>query len=328
MPANLSPEYKDADREYRVARTPEEKLRALEKMLATIPKHKGTEKMQADLKRRISQMRDGMEGSRGKKGFSVTVEAEGAAQVAIIGAPNAGKSALVEACTNARVQVADFPFSTREPAPGMLSFEDVQFQLVDLPPVCREYMESWVSDIVRNADCGLWVCDAAAEDLPRWLDEVEQVLSERKIRLVGGSEGSRERHEPVRRLPTLIVAQKMDEEAAGRGLELLRRRFEPALRVLPLSAMADRDFARLGRELFDLNRLIRVYAKPPGKEPDRSRPFVLRRGDTLLDFARLVHKELAESLDYARVWGQGKFDGQRIMREQELADGDVVELHA
>jgi hypothetical protein len=328
MPANLSPEYKDADAAYRQAKDPAEKLRWLERMLATIPKHKGTEKMQADLKTRIARLKDDQEKSSGKKGFSIKVDPAGAAQVALVGAPNAGKSALVEATTNARVEVTDFPFGTREPVPAMFEWEHVQFQLVDLPPVCREFQEAFVTDIIRNADSALWVLDASDPDgLQRWVDEVPAVLAEKKIELVGDDGPFGARHEPVRRLPTRVLAAKSDADDSGRGLAWIQARLGPRYRILALSALGDRDFAQLGRALFDLNRLMRVFSKPPGKEADRTKPFVIPRGSTLIDFAARVHKDFAEELAFARVWGPGKFDGQRIQRDQELSDGDLVELH-
>jgi uncharacterized protein len=327
MTTNLSPEYKDAEQAFRAAKDPAERLSWLERMLATIPKHKGTEKMQADLKRRISKLKEGQEVSGSKKGFSVRVEAEGAAQVALIGSPNVGKSALVEVTTNARVEVADFPFSTREPVPAMLHFENLQFQLVDLPPVSREHMESFVPEIIRNADCALWLIDASVQDVQRWVDETVSALIEKKVDLVGSHAQGGGRQDPVRKLPTLILASKMDVKGAQTGLDWLRQRFEPAFGLHPVSAMADNDFSWLGKALFDLNQLLRAYSKPPGKEPDPSLPFVMHRGDRLIDFATRVHKDFAAKLKYARVWGKGKFDGQRISANQELTDGDVIELH-
>jgi ribosome-interacting GTPase 1 len=327
MPANLSPEFKEAEDAYRQAKDPQARLVCLEKMLSTIPKHKGTEKMQADIKRRIKRLKEGIEKKGGKKGFSVRVDKEGAAQVVLMGAPNAGKSALVEVSTNARTESADHPFSTRSPVPGMLTFENLQFQLVDLPPVSDEYMEPWVTDIIRTADAALWVIDASDPDIAATVDDTAGLLSQKKIAPVGADAPPSRGHEPVRRIRTLIVATKMDEPGAEDGLAHLRERFGPGMTTLALSALGDGDFSRLGLALFELIAIIRVYSKTPGKDADLSKPHILHRGDCLMDFARIVHKDFAEKLRYARVWGTGKFDGQRIQRDQELADGDVVELH-
>lgn len=328
MPANLTPEYKAAEEAYKAAGSAQEKLVCLERMLSTIPKHKGTEKMQADIKRRIARTREAIEkGGGGKKGFSVTVEPEGAAQVVLAGAPNAGKSALVEATTNARVEIGDHPFATRQPVPAMLAHLDLQLQLVDLPPISREYMEYWVTDVMRTADSAIWVIDAADPDWPQAVDEVAGLLAERKLELIGPAAERGSRQDIVRRLPALVVAAKADEPIAAEQLPAIRDRFEPEYPLLAISALGDEDFGPLGRSLFELNRLLRVYSKSPGKEADKSRPYVMHRGDTVIDFARAVHKDFAQSLRYARVWGAGKFDGQRVQRDQELVDGDVIELH-
>ena len=143
MPANLTPEYLAAEEEFKSAQSHEEKIAALERMLSTVPKHKGTEKLQADIKRRLSRERK--EGH--KKGGARTVpfwlvKKEGAGQVALIGPPNAGKSSLLAALTNARPEVADYPFTTHAPTPGMMAYENIQVQLIDLPPVSRSEVSS------------------------------------------------------------------------------------------------------------------------------------------------------------------------------------------
>jgi len=247
--------------------------------------------------------------------------------VVLVGAPNAGKSSLVEAITNARVEIGDHPFATRTPVPAMFTFEDLQFQLVDLPAVSAEYMEPWVTDVIRVAEAVIWTVDASDPAWAAGVDEVIQVLAERKTELVGPQAERGSRQDIVRKLPAVVAATKVDEDAAAGLLPAIRARFEPAHPVLPLSAMADDDFSGLGRALFETNRIVRVYSKSPGKEPELGKPFVLHSGDTLLEFARVVHKDFAEKLRYARVWGEGKFDGQRIQRDQELVDGDVIELH-
>jgi ribosome-interacting GTPase 1 len=326
MPANLTPEYMAAEEAYKAAKDPQEKLLCLERMLSTIPKHKGTEKMQADLKRRIARTREALEKRGGKKGFGISVDSEGAAQVVLVGATNSGKSALVEATTNARVEVGDHPFSTRLPVPAMLPYENIQFQLVDLPPISREHMEYWVTTVIRNADSALWVIDASDPGFAAKIEEVTSVLAERKLQLIGPDARRGSPGEVVRRVPTLVIAGKMDEPTSAKILPELRRQLEPEFELLALSAMADPDLGAVGRQLFALNRIVRVYSKAPGKEPNLSQPFIFHEGDELMDFARKVHKDFAAKLSYARVWGEGKFDGQRVPRDHKLADGDVIEL--
>lgn len=327
MPANLTPEYKAAELAFQQAKEPEEKITWLEKMLAVIPKHKGTDHLQADLKRRLSKLKDGLEKKGKQRGFAVTVEREGAAQLAIVGSPNSGKSTLVEAITNAKVEVADYPFSTRSPVPGMLIFEDIQFQLIDLPPVSREYQEPFVTDIIRNSDGVLWVIDAAEPHNETFVQELLEILEEKKIAMVGRDHPDAGRQDRVRWLPALVVASKMDVEGARRGLSWIRRRFEPELGVVALSALGDSQFDELEQAVFHLSKVVRVYSKMPSREADMSRPYILHEGDTVVQFATQVHKDFAEKLKFARVWGKGKFDGQRVTGKFELTDDDVIEFH-
>jgi ribosome-interacting GTPase 1 len=327
MPANLSVQYKEAEAEYKKAKDPQAKLACLESMLSLIPKHKGTEKMQAEIKRKIARLKESLQkSSKGKKGFSVSVDKEGAAQVVLVGAPNAGKSALIEATTNAKADVADYPFSTKSPCPAMFAFENIQFQLVDLPPISSENMEAWVSDIVRNADAALWVVDAADPDIEQKINETQSVLDSKKIELVGPNTDAAKWQDSIMRLKTLILAAKTDESEAAKGISYLKQNFEGQIDIIEISAMGDDDFTTLALALFELNKIVRVYSKSPGKDPDLSKPFILHQGDCLMDFARMVHKDFAQNLKYARIWGEGKYDGQRVQRNHILSDGDIVEL--
>src|SRR5262245_48899810 len=182
MPANLTPQYMSAEQRFKQASTHEEKIASLEEMLRVIPKHKGTDKLQADLKRRLSKLRqEAQKTAATRRGYTLSVEAEGAGQIVMVGPPNVGKSALLGALTKATPEVADYPFTTRRPLPGMMPFENVQIQLVDMPPISQEHMEPWMSQIVRNADALLLVVDLAD---PAVLDAVEfiaAVLQEWKI---------------------------------------------------------------------------------------------------------------------------------------------------
>src|SRR5262249_23744379 len=175
MPANLTPQYMSAEQRFKQASTHEEKIACLEEMLRVIPKHKGTDKLQADLKRRLSKLRqEAQKAAATRRGYSLSVEAEGAGQIVLVGPPNAGKSALLRALSKATPEVADYPFTTRRPMPGMMPFENVQLQLVDMPPIAREYMEPWMSQIVRNANALLLVVDLCD---PAVLDAVEFILA-------------------------------------------------------------------------------------------------------------------------------------------------------
>ncbi|MGH2349929.1 MAG: GTPase [bacterium] len=325
MPANLTPDYMAADKKFKAAATPHEKLAALEEMLATIPKHKGTEKMQADLKRRIAKLRTEVQqrkkgAARGKPFFQI--DKEGAGQVVLVGGPNVGKSMLLAALTNAEPEVADYPFTTRAPQPGMSTFENVQVQMVDLPPVTPEFAEGWLFGIIRTADAAVLVVDLASDELLSETDAVFDQLAAANIRLVP------DRVEAPGDKRALVVANKLDARGAGDRLALLREFLGGRLPVLPVSATAGTGLDALREQLFRLLGVIRIYSKPPGKKIDLSAPFILTQGATVLDAAEAVHKDFVVKLKYARLWGGETYQGQMVGRDHVLKDGDILELHA
>ncbi|MGD0696765.1 MAG: GTPase [Terriglobia bacterium] len=324
MPANLTPEYLEAERAFKGAKTTDEKLEALERMLSTIPRHKGTEKLQADLKRRLSKLRAGHEKRAvSRVGLIHRVEKEGAGQVVLVGPPNSGKSQLLRSLTHAMPEVADYPFTTRIPLPGMMSFEDVQIQLVDLPPVHPDVPESWVYQIIRNADAALLVVDLSDPDL---LEDLETTLAETRKAKV--ELGARPITEPGWiALKTLLVGNKIDASGAVEDLEILKELYGPLFPILHISAQTGDGLAELRRAVFDLLQLVRVYTKAPGKKLEREAPYVLKRGSRLMDLAAHVHHDFLERLKFARVWGHGKFEGQMVNKDYLLADKDVIELH-
>lgn len=335
MPANLTPEYRAAAEAYRKARDPQERLQWLREMLRVLPKHKGTDHLQGDLKRRIRELSAELERPHrpgARRGPPLVVRPEGAAQVALVGPPNTGKSSLHARLTGSGAAAGPYPFTTQYPEPGMMPFEDIAFQLVDLPPVTPERPLGWLPGTLQTADAAWLVVDL--ED-PACLERVEAALGwlrERRVtltacweRAAGGGDGEEDVF--ALRLPTLLLAQKADRLADPQGelaafLEVAGLSY-PALAV---SAVSGQGLDQLGPWLFQHLGVVRVYTKVPGRPPDRSRPFTLRRGQTVEDVARLIHRDLARTLRYARVWGRGA-EGQPVGRDHPLQDGDVVELH-
>lgn len=343
MPANLSPEYKRAEQAYRAAQDERERLECLKEMLRTIPKHKGTEHLQADIKSRIKQLTDELSGP--KKGAARTgpvhvVRPEGAAQIALIGPPNSGKSALHARLTGSRASVGPFPHATTEPLPGMLPFEDIYFQLVDLPPISADYIDSWLVNALQPADAALLVVDLTDPACAELVQAVIDKLDERRVSLVpdwparvsaapDDEDDDARALDPFRkRLPTLLVANKRDLGFDPADLEVLKELTGLDLPAVSVSAETGEGLEQIAPFLFRELAIVRVYTKAPGKPPEMERPFTVRRGATVLDVARLVHKDIAASLKYARAWGTGVFDGQQVGPEHVLSDRDVIELHA
>jgi len=334
MPANLTPEYKNAEKEYRAASTPQEKLAGLEKMLATIPKHKGTDRMQGDLKRKISKLKNASQGSAGTRHLDIfRLERSGIGQVVLFGTPNVGKSAVVAATTKAKAQVAEYPFTTAMPVPGMMPFEDVKIQLVDLPPITAEHMPPGMMGAIRSADIVAVVVSLAAEDP---LGEVQvplDMLKGRGVTLVKTHqvpeipepEGPDDR--PLFPVRGFILATHLDDEKAQDNLAVIKDLYAEQLEVFAISSTSGQDIDELRAYLFDFLNVVRVYSKVPGRKVDKKDPFVLPHGSTVLDMAQAVHRDLPDQLRYARIWGANTYDGQTVQRGHVLSDGDVLELH-
>jgi hypothetical protein len=341
MPANLSPEYKEAQEKYRRARDPQEKLECLREMLRTIPRHKGTEHLQAEIKTRVKELTEELGGPRKgavRGGPDLTVRHEGAAQVALVGPPNAGKSSLHARLTGSHAAAGPYPFTTKHPLPGMLLHEDVQFQLVDLPPVAADYLEPWMAGTLHNADAVALVVDLSDPGCVEQLDAIERRLEEKKVSLVpragapaaAGTDDDEEGLDPFRaRLPALLLANKADLFAdPGAELAVFREIAPDPFESLAVSAETGSGLAAVGPALFALLGVVRVYSKVPGHPPDTGRPFTLRGGGTVRDVAQQVHRGMAAELRFARVWGRSAgFEGQQVSATHVVLDRDVVELH-
>lgn len=330
MPANLPPQYYELEREFRAEKDPREKLRLAQELLAIMPKHKGTDKLQADMKAKISKLKkqiaQGMtvHGARQAPAHD-HIEKEGAGQVILIGPPNSGKSSLLEALTHAKPAVADYPYSTREPVTGMMTFETVQIQLIDTPPISPESYENYLSGLIRNADLVVLVCDLAAHSTLDNVKFVVKKLEEKRIipkhKVSGQPEDPRFSYKR-----TLICAHKAYEDQSGRKRAQLASLF-PDFTVVATSILDESSLAAFKKAVFESLGIIRVYTKPVGKEVDFSNPIILPTGGTVEDAAVTLHKDFAHKLKFAKIWGQGKFDGQRVQRDFRLSDGDILEFH-
>jgi ribosome-interacting GTPase 1 len=328
MPANLPPDYFAAEKRLKQAREPEEKIRILEEMLAIMPKHKGTDHLKADLRAKIARLqREGMGKKQAKRTQNpYLVEKEGAAQVMLIGPPNSGKSQLLKTlCPSAQAVVEPYPYSTQKPVPGMMKHENVSFQLIDMPPIVNGKLEWWQAELLKLSDGAVLVLDVAEGGPLVDLEEIEQGLDGVNIKLLG----TRDETVPigVKGLAAIIAANKVDLPGAGETLEIFLELLEGRFEVVGISAVTGKGLGDLGKSIFDRLNIIRIYTKIPGRDPDMTDPYVLRQGATVMDLAVSVHKDFGEKLEYARVWGENTYDGQRVPRDYVLHDGDVVELH-
>ncbi|MFC2058980.1 GTPase [Chloroflexota bacterium] len=327
MPANLPPQYFEAEKAYRLAKVPEDKVEALETMLAIMPKHKGTDKLRAELRRRIAKYLEEAERrpSGARTGSTYNIRREGAGQIALVGLPNSGKSELVSALTGNLVEVADYPYTTKTPTPVMLMFENIQIQLLDMPPITDRDAKPWLSHIFRNADALLIVVDLGTDPVSQMVT-VAAELDKMMVKLLGKTDGE-DLLPGVVRKKVLVIANKCDLNYSAESYGGLKLEYGDEFIIIPASAKEGVDLEGVSRGIYDLLGIIRVYTKSPGKKPDFEDPIVLKKGSTIEDAAESVHKDFRNKLKYVQVWGSGKFDGQRVSRGHVLEDGDVVELH-
>jgi len=325
VPANLTPEYFKAEKWFRAAAATEEKILALEQMLRVMPKHKGTDHLRADLRRKLSKLKDTPRKKAGGKQADVFyVPRNGAGQVAFLGMPNCGKSSIVAALTNAKVAAADYPFATNVPVPGMLQFEDIQIQLIDTPPITADYIAPGQVGTYRNCDLIAVAADLAA-DAAAQLDVCLDFLDSRNL-LIDEQTSAVDAQGNLLAKKAVCIGTKCDIATPG-AVAAFRKSVAGRFPSAVTSAADGSGIDKLGRLFFDRLGIIRIYAKKPGKKADMDEPFTLPFGSTVMDLALAVHRELAAKLRYARIWGKGVYDGQNTQKSHVLNDGDIIELH-
>lgn len=327
MPANLTPQYLEAEAKFKQAKTAQEKIKALEVMMAVIPKHKGTEKLRGQLKSRMAKLKEELQKrpTIGRAEQAYNIKREGAAQVVLLGLPNSGKSTVFSKVTHAFSEVADYPFTTQKPIPGMMKFENLQIQLVDTPPVQLGRIEPGLSNLIRNADALLLVVDLTEEPIFQ-MEILQEELKGMKI-MIARKETVPSQEVGWASLKTLLLGNKCDVKNAMEGYRAFEICFRETFPVLPISAKEGMNLDELKKEVYRILDIIRVYTKVPGGEPDLTEPVVLKKGSTIENVALSIHKDFVKKLRYAKIWGSGKFDGQMVKRDYQVNEGDVIELH-
>ncbi|MGD2252880.1 MAG: TGS domain-containing protein [Anaerolineales bacterium] len=326
MPTNLPPQYFEVEKRYRAAKETSEKIECLEEMLTIIPKHKGTDRLRGDLRRKLSKLKTSAQvrkgGSRRVDAYSISKEGPG--QVVVAGAANTGKSSLVATLTNAEPEVSPSPHSTWKPTPGMMPVEDIQIQLIDTPPLDRDFAEPGLIDLIRRADLVLLMVDIQAHPIQQ-LEQALDLLLEHRI----APQHMQDSYQDRPRMtfpPFLLIVNKNDDDQSDQDVEVLQELIEGDWPLVAVSTETARNLESLKRAVFDRLDIVRVYSKAPGKDPDLGVPYVLQKGNTVSDLAAKVHKDFVENLKAARVWGSTAFEGQMVARDYVLHDGDIIEL--
>jgi len=327
MPTNLPPDYYKAEERFRAATTPADKINHLEEMMSIVPKHKGTDHLRADLRKKLSKLKDAARSKKGVKRHvsEYHIDKEGAGQVAVLGPPNAGKSALLQAVTNAEPEVSPAPFTTWGPTPGMMAIENIQVQLIDTPPLSEEYIDPEFLNLLRRVDLLLVLIDLQADPVQQ-LNAVYERLLENRI-APSHLRGEIEEDGYVLYVPCLVLVNKYDGEEYEEHYHIFRELMDQQCKTIPISAETGYNLDTLRQAVFDQLGVIRVYSQAPGKKPDFDAPFVIQKGATVGEFAAKVHKDFEENLKTARIWGSSAdFEGQMVSRDHVLRDEDVVEL--
>jgi hypothetical protein len=327
MPANLPPEYFAAERLYREAKTPEEKAKYLEELISKIPKHKGTDKIRADYRSKLAKLKTAALHAKkiSKHSSSYIIEKEGAeGRIIILGPTNIGKSLLVKTLSHAAPEVSDSPYTTWLPTPGILIFNDIHLQLIDTPPLDREFIVPDFLELIKTGDLICIMIDLLANPIEQFQNTI-RVLNEHRIYSDHQKEITNEQKPLL--YPIIVIVNKDDDAKLDEDFNVLEELLKDEWKLIPISIIRNRNIELLCSTFVKQLKLIRVYSKPPGKEVDLSRPFILKEGNTIDDFAIKVHKDFHEKFKTARVWGNHVFDGQYVGKEHILFDKDIVELH-
>jgi small GTP-binding protein len=327
MPTNLPPEYFEAERKFRAAESIPAKIQCLEELLSTIPKHKGTDHLRADLRRKLAKLKSEQHKSKniGKHDSEYHIEKEGSGRIVLTGPTNVGKSSLLAAVTHATPKISDSPFTTWSPIPGMMEVDKIQLQLIDTPPLSQEIGKSELFDLMRTADLILLMVDIQAFPIAQF-EESLAILEAHKI----APSHLRDNYPEDRTLffiPMVLIVNKVDSDHQIEDVVAFSDLLEGKWPQISISTLNRKNLDQLGKICIEQLNLIRIYSKPPGEEPDTSQPYVLKKGATIADFAAKVHRDFLEHLKSARVWGKKVYDGQQVSRDYVLDDGDIVELH-
>jgi len=328
VPANLTPQYHKAEREYRTAETAVDRVQCLETMLRIIPKHKGTDRLQGELRAKLKEARVEVqvEASAPKSTRTFRISKQGAGTVFIIGPPNSGKSRLVAELTNAEPNVEPYPFTTREPLSAMMPVHDVMVQLVDTPPVTASNLEPYLLNFVRSSELTILCFNGSSDDAPQEVFDVIEQFRQRKT-VLSAESGFDDDDFSIVHVPTLLVLTHAADEDVDIRREFFSELSPPELPIALVDFDQGIHIEELRAAIYEALSVIRVYTKRPGQSADSEAPLTFPQGATVEDFALKLHQDLFDTLQFAKVLSRGSDNYTRVNRDYELSDGDTVELH-
>ncbi|MBI2545352.1 MAG: 50S ribosome-binding GTPase [Candidatus Aenigmarchaeota archaeon] len=294
MPINAGQEYFVAEKKYSDARTNEEKIKALEEMIRALPKHKGTHNVLADLKKRLSKLKKESAVSKRKSSKpSFIIRKEGSAQICIIGMTKSGKSSLLNSLTNAKAQVAEYPYTTKKPQVGMMYYKDIQFQMIEIPSTFNSEFMS----LLYSCDLIVMMMDAMQNPMKQ-KEEILKILKKNKLDnkdMVFVKNKSK--------VCGLDPKEVCMDTKSGIGIDELKE--------------------RMWEEL----KMIRIYTKSPNK-PKAIPAIGMLKNSTVKDLTKEIHKDLLKDFKFAKIFNSTKYSGKKVGLEYKLQDNDVVEIHS
>ena len=282
-----------------------ERMRELRAILAELPNYRSGP--YAEIRKWVSaQVEETRIRSRVVHRDSIAVRREGAAQIALVGSPNSGKSSLLQALSNVQIKTGEYAFTTTRPVPALTRIRGVLVQLVEIPGLIQGASEGRgggraLLGVLRDANAIVLCHDASAP-----LDELETIRRELDASGIA--------------LPAILAATKADEAPPGAIAHLAAAL--PDLELVVVSILDEASLEAFREAVWRLTGLLRVFLRD-------DQPVALHPPATVVDVARTIHHDLAESCRGARVWGpSARFEGQRVGRDHVVADGDVVEILA
>ena len=305
MPANLPPHFFALQAKLKQTKDPKEKISILEQLLAICPKHKGTEKVRKDLRRKIAKLKK-EKPKKTKREALYFVPKEGAGQAVIVGPANSGKSSLLNALTNAKAKVRDYPFTTQIPQPAMMPYENILIQLVDTPPLTKE-SPGWLKALILSADALLVIFDFSVPEIEKEIKEIKDILTSWNLK----------------KKKTIFLANKMDLEKAKENFEKLSKKEN----FFPISVQKGEGLKDLRKKIFELLEIVRVYSKPPKKEAKLDKPFIMKKGDRLIELIEKINPEYVEKFKYARLLRKDSSKIKIVGKDYLLKDEDIIEVH-
>jgi ribosome-interacting GTPase 1 len=285
-----------------------ERIREVNALLSELPDYRNGP--YADLRKSLlAEIDDTRVRSNAVHRDSIAVRREGAAQIALVGPPNVGKSSLLQALSEIQIKTGDYPFTTLRPIPALTRIGGVLVQLVEIPGLIEGASEDRgggraLLGVLRSADAIIYCARPDADP-----GELQAVRAE--VALAGIDK------------PSFLAATRSDEAPPG-AIERLRAAF-PDLEIVVVSVIDEASLDAFRAAAWRLTGLIRVYLRTNGvTEPE---PAALEPGSTVADVADSIHHDLAATFTGARIWGpSARFDGQKVGRDQPVQDGDTVEI--